>query len=129
MKKLKIAQKIFENNEVSSKIYIYFSYQAAGDDYDPYEKNYVQSNLNPVVIKGYVREITPEALVWKQYGLANIGAKEILCDAKYENYFRKCNKIKIDGVEFQVFKEGVGNRAIIQKRPFQTMRVIVARNT
>ena len=73
-------------------------------------------------------EISPESLVWKQYGLQNIGSKEILCEDKYENYFRNCSKIVIDGVEYQIFKEGVGNRAIIQKRPFQTMRCVIQRN-
>ena len=126
-KKLRIAQEIYKNNEVSSKIYLYFASQYAGDDYDPYEKKKVSVNLNPIVIKGYVREINPEALVWKQYGLANIGAKEVLCDAKYDSYFRNCQKIKIDNVEYQVFKEGAGNKAIIQQRPFQTLRVVISR--
>jgi len=128
-KKLRIAQDIFKDNSVSSKIYIYFASQMAGDDYDEFEKKRVPLNLNPIVIKGYVREINPEALVWKQYGLANIGAKEVLCDDKYESYFRNCQKIEIDGIEYQVFKEGVGSKAIIQKRPFQTLRVIIMRNT
>lgn len=126
-KKLRIAQDIYKNNDVSSKIYIYFASQMAGDDYDPYEKNKITLNLNPIVIKGYVREINPEALVWKQYGLANIGAKEVLCDAKYDSYFRNCRKIVIDNIEYQVFREGAGNKAIIQARPFQTMRVVISR--
>ena len=126
-KKLKIAHDIFKDNSISSKIYIYLAYQTAGDDYDPYEKRMVKANLNPIVIKGYVRDINPEALVWKQYGLANIGAKEILCDTKYDSYFRKCEKIVIDNEKYQVFHEGTGNKAIIQKRPFQMMRVVVSR--
>lgn len=128
-KKLRIATKIFENNEVSSKIQLFFSYNIPGDDFDSYEKNYTPVLLNPITIKGYVREINPEALVWKQYGLANIGAKEILCSDKYENYFRTCAKIVIEGIEYQVFREGTGNRAILLKRPFQTLRVVITQNT
>lgn len=126
-KKLRIAQELYEDSALSSKIYIYFASQQAGDDYDPYEKSTTHMKLNPIVIKGYVREINPEALVWKQYGLANIGAKEVLCNAKYDSYFRKCQKIVIDNESYQVFKEGTGNKAIIQKRPFQTMRVVISR--
>ena len=126
-KKLRIVQDIYKNNEVSSKIYIYFATKMAGDDYDPYEQKMATYNLNPIVIKGYVREINPEALVWKQYGLANIGAKEVLCDAKYDSYFRNCTKITIDSIDYQVFREGAGNKAIIQARPFQTMRVVISR--
>jgi len=126
-KKLRIAQEIFKNNEISSKIFLYFASKMAGDDYDPYEKKKVELNLNPIAIKGYVRDINPEALVWKQYGLSNIGAKEVICDAKYDSYFRSCKKIVIDKIEYQVFKEGAGNKAIIQQRPFQTMRVVISR--
>ena len=63
------------------------STKTAGDDFDPFEKNYTYSTLNPKVITGYVRDIQPEALVWKEYGLSQVGAKEVLCDKKYRNWF------------------------------------------
>ena len=129
MRQLKILKDVLRDSELSSKIYLYFSYQAASEDYDPYEKKMTQYNLNPIVIKGYVRDITPEALVWKQYGLANIGAKEILCDEKYENYFKKCNKIVIDNITYQTFREGAGNKSIIHKRPYKMLRVIITRTS
>ena len=127
MRKLKILQDVLRDSELSSKIYIHMSYSVAGEDYDPYEGNKTEYNLNPICIKGYVRDINPEALVWKQYGLSNIGAKEILCEEKYENYFRKCNKIVIDSVTYQTFKEGAGNKSIIHKRPYKMLRVIITR--
>ena len=87
--RLKYLEKIIKEN--STKIYIYFSTATVGDDFDPYEQNYTYTNLNPLVIKGYVRDISPEALVWKQYGLREMGAKEIICDKRYRNWFEKCN--------------------------------------
>jgi len=117
--------KILKNANFTTKITIYFSTKSAGDDFDPYEDNYTYSNLNPLTIKGYVTELSPEALVWKQYGLQEIGAKEVLCDSKYADWFRKANKIVIDGDEYSIFKEGVGNRAIIQKRPMKLIRVVL----
>ena len=122
-KKLSYINKLIKQN--STKIYIYFATKMAGDDFDPYEQNYTYTNLNPVTIKGYVRQITPEALVWKQYGLREMGAKEIICDKRYRNWFEKCNKIEINGEKFQVFKEGTGNRCIIQERPFNLIRVVI----
>jgi len=121
--RLKYLEKVIKEN--STKIYIYFSKATYGDDYDPYEQNYTYTNLNPLVIKGYVRDISPEALVWKQYGLREMGAKEIICDKRYRNWFEKCNKIEINGEKFQVFKEGTGNRCIIQERPFNLIRVVI----
>ncbi len=119
--------KILKDKELLTKVYLFFSSKTAGDDFDPYEKNYINSNLNPLVIKAYVREITPEALVWKQYGLHQMGAKEILCEEKYRNWFEKCNKIQIDNITYQVFKEGTGNRTLIAKRPMKMIRVVVSR--
>jgi len=121
--RLKYLEKIIKEN--STKIYIYFSTATVGDDFDPYEQNYTYTNLNPLVIKGYVRDISPEALVWKQYGLREMGAKEIICDKRYRNWFEKCNKIEINGEKFQVFKEASGNRCIIQERPFNLIRIVI----
>ena len=119
---------LLRNPDILTKVRIYFSSQSPGDDYDPYENNTVYSNLNPVVIKAYVREVSPEALVYKQYGLHQMGAKEILCDDKYKSWFENCNKIEIEDVEYQVFKEGTGGRTLISKRQYGIIRVVVTRN-
>ena len=127
MKSIYMVKKLLKDKAFTTKVSIYFSTKVAGDDFDPYEANYVTTNLNPVTIKAYVRDISPEALVWKQYGLHNTGAKEILCDDKYKNWFEKANKIVIDGETYQVFKEGTGNRTIITKRPYNLIRVVLSR--
>ena len=101
------------------------STKSIGTDYDPYSKNYTYTNLNPKFIKGYVREISAEKLVWKSYGLSEMGAKEILCRKQYSSWFKNCNKVKIDGDTFQVMKEAQGNRAIIEERPFDMIRVVL----
>lgn len=117
--------RLLNNPNISTKISIYFSTKTAGEDYDPYEKNYTFTNLNPVTIRGYVRDISPEALVWKQYGLTEIGAKEIICEDKYADWFRKANKIIIDGDEYSCYKEGLGSNALITKRPKKIIKVVV----
>ena len=118
---------LVEADEVASKIFIYFSVKTAGDDFDPYEKNYVDTTLSPKIIKGYVREVSPEALVWKQYGLSNIGAKEILCRKQYKSYFANCSRVVIDDEDYEVFKEGTGHKSIISDRPYEMIRVVVTR--
>lgn len=116
---------LIEHSYIMTKIEIYFSAKTIGDDYDPHYKNYTYTNLNPHFIKGYVREIKSEALVWRQIGLSEVGAKEIICREKYGDWFRNCNKVKIGGDEYQVYKEGQGNRVLIEQRPFQMIRVIL----
>ncbi|MCK9626551.1 MAG: hypothetical protein M0R23_08870 [Bacteroidales bacterium] len=127
MKKITYISRLLKNANLTTKILIYFSSKTAGDDFDPYEQNYTYTNLNPIAIKGYVSSISPEALVWKSYGLKEIGAKEILCDEKYEKWFRNANKVEIDGDVYEVFRESTGNRVIIQKRPHKLIRVVLAK--
>jgi len=125
MKRIPFINKLLKSKNFSTKVYIYFSYKSAGDDFDPREKNYTYYNLNPVVIKAYVTELTPEKLAWKQIGLQEGGAKEVICDYKYAEWFRKANKIVIDDDEYSCYRRGVGNNATITKRPYNLMRVVL----
>lgn len=111
-----------------SKIKLYFSYENTPEWYDKYEDKTEYSNLNPITIKGYVYQFSPTSLVWKQYGLTEQGAREILCDAIYKNYFEKCNKLEIDGDEYEVFKEG-GGRLLITERSNKLIKVVVRRKS
>ena len=125
MKEIEIIHSLLRDTDFTTKIRIYFSTKYAGDDFDTYEKNYTESYLNPVVIRGLVRSVSPEALVWKQYGLAEIGSIEVITDAKYKTWFTKAFKIEVDGDFFTVYKEGTGSRAVIQDRPNKIIRVIL----
>ena len=120
--------RILNHSDFCTKITIYFSRKTAGDYYDGYEQNYTYTNLNPITIKGYVSELSGEQLVYKMYGLQNMGAKEIICDVKYKNMFINCNKLTIDGDNYTVFKEGTGGKTMISNRTKKLIRVVVTRN-
>lgn len=122
MKKPLLLNQLINKSDLKEKIQIYFSTKVAGDDFDPFEKNYTKTNLNPVTIYGIVTEISPSTLVWKSYGLSEFGSVQVVCDAKYESWFRNCSKVVINEKTFNVFKEGTGN-VIIQKRPYGSIRV------
>ena len=70
-------------NKNGTNISICFATISYPDDYDPSLKNYTYTNLPPKTIKGYITQLTPEKLVWKNYGIKEMGAIEILCDEKY----------------------------------------------
>jgi len=127
MKKLRIVNNLITKSIFTKKVYIYLSSRVAGDDYDTYENNKVYTNLNPIVIKGLIRQISPEALVWKQYGLHNQGSIELICEDKWKEALQNCNKIVIDDIEYQVYREATGSRTLIQPRPYNLLRVILAR--
>lgn len=121
--------RILNDSNLSTKVSIFFKYTTYGDDYDEYEKNTIDAKLNPKTIKAYVRDVSPEALVYKSYGLHEQGAVEVLCSDRYTEWFEKCSKIVINTKEYQVFKEGAGQRAIITNRPFKMIRVVLSRRT
>lgn len=124
-KRIPAVTRLLEDKNYSTKIEMYFSTQTIGEDYDPYEAKATYSNLNPLTIRGYVREVSPEALVYKQYGLTELGAKEILCEKRYAPWFRRVNLIKIDGDEFIVYKTGNGTASLISNLPFNLIKVVV----
>ena len=113
--------------EHGTKILVYPAVKSVGDDYDAEEKNYTWTDLPPYSLRGYIQQISPEALVWKTYGLQEMGAIEILCEAKYKNWFKIANKVVVNGDEYSVFKTGVNNRVLIQDRPYNNIRVILQR--
>lgn len=126
-KKIPFVSHIFKHSDFCTKIKLYFSQKTFGEYYDPYEDNYTYTNLNPLTIKGYVSEISSEALVYRHYGLREQGAVEVLTDSKYKNYFVNCNKIVIDNQDYEVFKEGTGNNSLISNRTKKIIRVILTR--
>jgi len=111
--------------QTGTKVFIYFGVREAGEEFDPEEMNYDYVNLNATCIKGWVSQISPEKLVWKQYGLVNTGSVELLCDAKYKDWFKYCNKIVINDVEYSVFKSAEGSRVLIYDRAGDLIRVIL----
>lgn len=126
-KRNKFVRQLLKNNNFSTKIKFYFSNKTAGADFDEYEKNYTVNNLDPHIIKGYVSDLTPEALVWKQYGFKEQGAKEILTDARYADWFRNAARIVIEENDYSVYNEALGNKAIITKRPLNLIKVVLFR--
>jgi hypothetical protein len=127
-KKNKFIEDLLDHSYLTTKISIYFATKSADESFDSEEKNWSYTNLNPQTIRGYVREIDPSKLIWKQYGLSEMGAVEVLCSDKYENWFRNCNRIVINEKDYHVFKENVGNRVLITLRPFKLMRIVLKKD-
>lgn len=118
-------QKLFKLYEFNTKVTLIFSYRQAPEGYDPYEAAEEEYDLNPRTIKAYVIDVTPEAMTYKLQGMAVRGAKEIICDAKYYEWFKICAKVKIDDQEYQVFRLGSASNSTVTKRPFNIMKAYV----
>ena len=129
MKKFFNFNSVLRDQQINTPIQIFMSTLIAGEDYDSFANNYTSTNLNPITIYGYVREISPETAFWKQYGMYQTGMVEIICQKLYEQYFTLANRVVIGGVDYQVYKEGTGNKTMITERPGQLLRVVLTRNS
>ena len=129
MKKFVNFNNVLRDQNLNTPIQVFMSTEIAGADYDAFGNNYTPTNLNPVTVYGYVRDLSPETAFWKQYGMYQTGMKEIICEGRYEQYFKLANKIVINGDQYQVYKEGTGNKTMITKRPGQLLRVVLTRDS
>jgi hypothetical protein len=70
-------------------------YPAKKTEIDPTEKTQSLEFLNPITIEALVRDLSPESLHWKYFGLLNVGSKELICQKKYRNLLELASKIQI----------------------------------
>lgn len=127
MKNINVLHNLLKDKDFTKSIRISFATKQAQEDYDEYEKNYEYTNLNPITIRGVVTFLTPEKVVYKQYGKAEQEFVEVLTDGKYQQYFEQCSKLTIEGKEYCVFKDKVGAGSGIQKRSNNIIRVVLQR--
>lgn len=118
---------LLKSNYTSTKVKLFFATRAIGDEYDNLEKNYTYTDLNPMVVKCYVSTIKAESLIWKQYGLSETGAKEIIVETKKVDLFRKAHKITIDIDEYHVYRENVGNRFLITEMKLGLSKIVLSK--
>ena len=126
-KRFKNLTKVLKNKKFMTKIQVYFSYEFVPDYYDPYENNTETLNLNAKTIKGYVSKMQQTSLIWKEYGLQETGAVQVLCDKQYKNYFMNCVKAEIDGQEYTVYRDTEGNRQTITENKAGFITVVLSK--
>ena len=99
-------------------IYIYpKSSKVKSDEYDPYrDEGYTKTGHNPIGLKVYVRDASPEGLIVREIGLRASQIKELWIDKKYIDLIKNAEKITIDGDDYSVWSEAVGNRFQIYEK-------------
>jgi len=107
--------KLFKNE---CKLSILHAYAAKETQVDPYEKNREKSFLNPLPIKGLVRQVSFEALHWKYYGLIPVGSIEVIAEKKYLTIFKTADKIKYGDNYFKCWKDDSKGFAILERQDY-----------
>jgi hypothetical protein len=93
-------------------------YQAIETVNDPYEKTKTLTNMNPLPIKGLIRQVSFEALHWKYYGLIPVGSIEVIAEKKYLTLFRTADKIKYKDDFFKCYKDDAQGFAILERQDY-----------
>lgn len=107
--------KIFENQGIIKIVYVYPQQTRIAD---PYEKNTISTELNPLPIKAVVNDISFSGLRYKYYGNIPAGSKQILCDIEHKNLLLSAAKIKIDNIEYSVYKDADKNFQMLERQNY-----------
>ena len=93
-------------------------YSAKETQDDPYEKNKSLTYLNPLPIKGLIRQVSFEALHWKHYGEIPVGSIAVIAEKKYLTLFRTADKIKYGDNYFKCYKDDSKGFAILERSDY-----------
>jgi len=99
-------------NELGTYVDIFLtSSKSKGSNYNPkYEATYTKTYQNPISIKAYVTDKSPDSLIVNNLGLVAVGAKNVLINASDESYFRNAGKIQIDGEDYETYNNATGKK-------------------
>lgn len=130
-KRLIDVSSLFKDRYEQVAIECYFSKQVVNAGSDELEMKYSNETTGMRVInEAFIRELSAERLVYKQYGLKELGALEILCDARYTDWFKLATKIVVNNTEYEVYSDKLSNNgSLIQKRPFNMIRVTITKRS
>lgn len=115
---------LFKNEGKLETLYVYAAKEIQND---PYEKNKSLTYLNPLPIKGLIRQVSWESLKWKYPGLLPSGSIEVIAEKKYETLFQTADKIKYKDNLYKCWKDDSQN-FMIMKRPDYVVVILGLKN-
>lgn len=103
---------IFKNEGQLETLYVYQSTETIDD---PYEKTSTKTYMNPLPIKGIIRQVSWESLKWKYPGLIPNGSIEVIAEKKYETLFQTADRIKYKDDYYKCWKDDSQNFMIMKR--------------
>lgn len=124
-------KKIFDDiyREHSKKIQVFLrGSKGKGSYFDPFrETGYTETTRNPIFMNAMIKQISPNSLILRSFGLAETGALYIIIKDSDLNLVKLSQRIVIDNIEYYVFHDAVGGKLQIIDAPFGHKRVIIFR--
>jgi hypothetical protein len=118
---------IFNLLKNEGKLVTLYVYPATEVQIDPYEKTTEKNYLNPLPIKGLIRQVSWESLKWKYPGLIPNGSIEIIANNKYKTLFKTADKIKYGDNYYKCWKDDSQN-FMIMERPDYVVIILGLKN-
>ena len=106
---------LLKNEEKLTKVLIYVAQEVVDD---PYERTKTLTYQQPVAIDALVRDVSPEALVWKYFGQIPMGSKEIICEKRHLNTLKAADRIKIENSYYKTRKDDSKGFNIIERNDY-----------
>ncbi len=81
------------------------------DNFDSFRNTgFIQQNNNPLPVKVLTKTISPSSLTFREMGLTEAGAIQIILADKDVNLIKNSEKITISNIEYYVYNSAVGNK-------------------
>lgn len=94
------------------------AYPSISREIDPISHEKSEELLNPIAIDAYIREVSPEALVWRYYGIIPIGSKEIVCEKRWKETIKSARKITINDEEYKTLWDDSKGFSILERENY-----------
>lgn len=95
-------------------------------NFDPFrDTGFVQKNQNPLPVKVLTKVITPSSLIFREMGLTEAGALQIILQDRDVELFKNSEKITIDNIDYYVFRDAVGGKVQIFPTQFAKFSKII----
>lgn len=96
------------------------------ENFDPFRNvGYVQQNQNPLPVKVLTQTITPSSLIFREMGLTETGAIQIILANRDVELFKNSERIVIDKKDYYVYRDAVGGKVQITSTQFSSFSKIV----
>jgi hypothetical protein len=80
-------------------------YVGVEESQDPYEKNVVVRNTNPIPVRAIVEDMTTAQAQWKMPGRKVSKIKDITIEARWKSLIEKSSKIEFEGEMYEGWRE------------------------
>jgi len=106
---------LLKNEEKLTKVLVYIAQEVEND---PYEHTKSLNYQQPVAIDALVRDVSPEALVWKYFGQIPMGSKELILEKRHINTLKAADRIKIGDNYYKTRKDDSRGFSIIERNDY-----------